>query len=56
LTSPKHRFIEFAEVAFYVPQKANYEFSGPFAYFKHHFRDFVQVPSLDVHDEENEFA
>jgi hypothetical protein len=28
----------------------------PFAYFKHHFRDFVQVAFLDAQDAENDFA
>jgi hypothetical protein len=52
----KRRFIDFTKVAFYNVQKATYESSGPFAYVKHHFRDFVQVPFLNANDAENEFA
>jgi hypothetical protein len=34
LTSPK---------SFFYVQKADYEFSGPFAYIDHHLSDFIQV-------------
>jgi hypothetical protein len=39
----KHRFINFTTVVFWYFKKAFYEFSGPFAYLNHNFRDFVQV-------------
>jgi hypothetical protein len=34
---------------------ANYEISGPIAYLKNHFREFVQVDFLDAKDAENGF-
>jgi hypothetical protein len=37
-------------------QKADYVFSGPFAYLKHHLNDFTQVAFLDAQDAENEFT
>jgi hypothetical protein len=37
-------------------QKADYEFSGPFAYLKHHIRNFVKVAFLDAQGAENDFA
>jgi hypothetical protein len=41
---------------FYDGQRANYEFSGPFAYFKHHLSDCDQVAFSDAQDEEKKFA
>jgi hypothetical protein len=38
----------------YDIQKADYEFSGPFAYIKHQINDFVQVDFFDALDAENE--
>jgi hypothetical protein len=35
---------------------ADYEFSGPFAYLKHHLGVFLQVAFFDAQDAENEFA
>jgi hypothetical protein len=48
----KYRLIDFT-VAFYQVQKADYEFSRPFAYVKRHFHEFVQVALLDAQDAEN---
>jgi hypothetical protein len=39
----KHRFIDFTKVVFEDVRKADYESQAPFAYLKHHFRDFVQI-------------
>jgi hypothetical protein len=33
----------------------DYEFSGTFAYLKHHLRNFVQVAFCETQDAENEF-
>jgi hypothetical protein len=51
----KHRFIDFTKVSSHHVQKADYEFSGPFAYLKRNFRDLVNVAFLDAHDVENDF-
>jgi hypothetical protein len=37
-------------------QKADYEFSGPFAYLKHHLNNFVQVAFFLAQVAENELA
>jgi hypothetical protein len=39
----KNRFIKFVKVVFLDVQKAVYEFSGSFAYLKHHLREIVQI-------------
>jgi hypothetical protein len=35
--------------------KADYAFSGPFAYFKHHFRGLDQIAFLNAQNVENAF-
>jgi hypothetical protein len=37
-------------------QKADYEFSGLFAYLKHYFHEYVQIALLDDQEVENKFA
>jgi hypothetical protein len=49
----KNRFIKRTKVVFSDFQEADYEFFGPFAYLKHHLRDFVL---FDVQAAENVFA
>jgi hypothetical protein len=56
LDTLKHRFIDFTNVVFYDGQRANYEFSGPLAYFHHHLSEFDQFAFYDAQAEENEFA
>jgi hypothetical protein len=51
----KHRLIDFNSL-FDDVQKADYEFSGPFAYLKHHLSNFVQVAFFNAQDAENEVA
>jgi hypothetical protein len=36
-------------------QKADYNFTKPFAYLKHHFRDFVQIAFLNAQNVEKAF-
>jgi hypothetical protein len=44
----KHRFIDITNVAFYDVEKADIEFSGPFAYSKNNLSDFIQVAFFDA--------
>jgi hypothetical protein len=37
-------------------QKADYEFSGPFAYLKHHSRDFIEAAFFFTLEAENDFV
>jgi hypothetical protein len=52
----KYHFIDCNKVVFQDVQKAYYEFSGPFAYLKHHLIDFVRVGFVDALDAENDFT
>jgi hypothetical protein len=45
-----------ANTFFYDGQRANYEFSGPFAYFKYHLSNYDQFAFSDVQDKEKKFA
>jgi hypothetical protein len=40
---------------FYDVRKADYDFSGPFAYLKHHICDFVKIAFFNAQNEENAF-
>jgi hypothetical protein len=43
----KSRFINFTEDVFSDVQKADYAFSGPFAFLKQNLSNFVQVAFFD---------
>jgi hypothetical protein len=47
----KHRFIDFIKVV----QKADCDLSGPFAYLKHPFIEFVQIAFLNTQNVEKAF-
>jgi hypothetical protein len=43
----------FHQSRFLRHNKADYEFSGPFAYLKHQFRQLVQIAFLNAQNAEN---
>jgi hypothetical protein len=56
LSAPWNIASSTTKVDFSDVQKADYEFSGPIAYLKHHLDEFVRVALFKAQDSENEFA
>jgi hypothetical protein len=42
--------------SFFKTSRRHYDYSGPFAYLKHHLSEFVKVVSFDAQDAENDFS
>jgi hypothetical protein len=53
LDTLRYCFIDINKIAFWDVRKADYEFSGPFAYLNHHLSECIEVAFFDSQDAEN---